>query len=172
MLRIALCAGLVLALALPHPGCSRSSGGSDKAFAVLSASVGGADLLPLNGEIRLTFSEEIARDPAPAIFIFESESNGTRMALGELVLRGKTATFTPRLPTLPDLSDAALRRTLDVWLAPLLASATGRADLDRLDLTRILRSLLPYEVAGDLDRLAPESLPVPTGRRARLVTRR
>ena len=34
----------------------------------------------------------------------------------------------------PDLADAALRRTLDDWLAPLLAGATGRADLDRLDL--------------------------------------
>ncbi|HEY7069339.1 MAG TPA: ATP-dependent helicase HrpB [Acidimicrobiales bacterium] len=68
----------------------------------------------------------------------------------------------------PDLSDAALRRTLDQWLAPLLGSATGRADLDRLDLTRVLRSLVPYSVAGDLDRLAPETLEVPTGRRARL----
>jgi len=68
----------------------------------------------------------------------------------------------------PDLSDAALRRTLDDWLAPRLSSATGRADLDRLDLTRVLRGLLPYEVAGDLDRLAPESLKVPTGRQVRL----
>jgi ATP-dependent helicase HrpB len=68
----------------------------------------------------------------------------------------------------PDLSDAALRRSLDRWLAPLLASATGRSDLDRLDLARVLRGLLPYEVAGDLDRLAPEALDVPSGRRARL----
>jgi ATP-dependent helicase HrpB len=68
----------------------------------------------------------------------------------------------------PDLSDAALRRRLDQWLAPLLASATGRSDLDRLDLARMLRGLVPYEVAGDLDRLAPEALDVPSGRRARL----
>src|SRR5262245_55422041 len=68
----------------------------------------------------------------------------------------------------PDLSAAALRRTLDAWLAPLLSSATGRADFDRVDLTRALRSLVPYGIAGDLDRLAPESLPVPTGRRVRL----
>jgi ATP-dependent helicase HrpB len=64
----------------------------------------------------------------------------------------------------PDLSDAALRRTLDDWLAPRLAAATGRADLDRLDLTRLLRGLVPYEVAADLDRLAPAALRVPGGR--------
>jgi ATP-dependent helicase HrpB len=68
----------------------------------------------------------------------------------------------------PDLSDAALRRTLDQWLAPRLASATGRADLDRLDLGRLLRGLVPYEVARGLDRLAPEALEVPSGRRVPL----
>jgi ATP-dependent RNA helicase HrpB len=68
----------------------------------------------------------------------------------------------------PDLSDAALRRSLDGWLAPLLTGATGRADLDRLDLPRVLRGLVPPQLAGDLDRLAPEALEVPTGRRVRL----
>jgi ATP-dependent helicase HrpB len=68
----------------------------------------------------------------------------------------------------PDLSDATLRRSLDDWLAPLLAGATGRADLDRLDLARVLRGLVPSQVAGDLDRLAPEALEVPAGRRVRL----
>jgi len=68
----------------------------------------------------------------------------------------------------PDLSDPALRRTLDEWLAPLLGRATGRADLDRLDLARLLRGMIPYEVAGDLDRLAPPTLTVPSGRAVRL----
>jgi ATP-dependent helicase HrpB len=68
----------------------------------------------------------------------------------------------------PDLSDAALRRRLDDWLAPLLAGATGRADLDRLDLARVLRGMLPHEVAADLDRLAPRELTLPSGRRVRL----
>jgi ATP-dependent helicase HrpB len=64
----------------------------------------------------------------------------------------------------PDLSDAALRRTLDDWLAPNLGRATGRADLDRLDMLRLLRGLVPYEVVADLDRLAPAALRVPGGR--------
>jgi ATP-dependent helicase HrpB len=68
----------------------------------------------------------------------------------------------------PDVSDAALRRTLDDWLAPLLATATGRADLERLDIVRVLRRRLPHPQSADLDRLAPESLPLPGGRRARL----
>ena len=68
----------------------------------------------------------------------------------------------------PDLSDAALRRGLADWLEPLLAGATGRAALDRLDLARTLRGMVPYEVVADLDRLAPEALTVPSGRRVPL----
>jgi ATP-dependent helicase HrpB len=68
----------------------------------------------------------------------------------------------------PDLSDAALRRSLDRWLAPLLAGATGRADLERVDLARVLRGMVPPEVAADLDRLAPRELALPSGRRVRL----
>ncbi len=69
----------------------------------------------------------------------------------------------------PDLSDAALRRGLGDWLAPRLAAATGRADLDRLDMARILRSLVPPALAGDLDRLAPDALTVGGGRRVALA---
>ncbi|MBN2624072.1 MAG: ATP-dependent helicase HrpB [Acidimicrobiales bacterium] len=68
----------------------------------------------------------------------------------------------------PDLSDAALRRTLDDWLAPLLDGATGRADLDRLDMARLLRGMVPYELVADLDRLAPETVTVRDGRTVRL----
>jgi ATP-dependent helicase HrpB len=68
----------------------------------------------------------------------------------------------------PDLSDAALRRTLDDWLAPRLATATGRADLERIDLARVLRGMLPHPAAAELDRLAPETVTVPSGRRVRL----
>jgi len=108
MLRAALAAGLLALVTLTPVGCSRSRG-KEKDFVVVSASVGGADLVPLNAAIRLAFSHEIARDPDPALFLFESESNGTRPARGGLRIQGKTATFTPALPTLPDLSDAGLR---------------------------------------------------------------
>ncbi len=68
----------------------------------------------------------------------------------------------------PDLSDSALRRGLADWLVPLLAGATGRAAIDRLDLARTLRGMVPYQVVADLDRLAPESVTVPSGRRVAL----
>jgi ATP-dependent helicase HrpB len=71
----------------------------------------------------------------------------------------------------PDVSDGALRRHLDDWLAPLLtaAGASGRADLERVDLVRALRAMVPAEVVGGLDRLAPAAVTVPSGRRVPLV---
>src|SRR4029450_13317152 len=44
----------------------------------------------------------------------------------------------------PDLSDGALRRHLDDWLAPALtaAGATGRVDLERVDLVRALSAMV------------------------------
>jgi ATP-dependent helicase HrpB len=63
----------------------------------------------------------------------------------------------------PDLSDAALARSLDDWLVPLLHTATGRADLEAIDMTRVLRSLLGHRIA-ELDRLAPPTVAFAGGR--------
>jgi ATP-dependent helicase HrpB len=67
-------------------------------------------------------------------------------------------------PDLPDLSDAALLADLDGWLPPFLAGATGRADLDRLDLEMVLLSRIGFDDQRELDRLAPRRLRLPTGR--------
>ncbi|HSL75033.1 MAG TPA: ATP-dependent helicase HrpB [Ilumatobacteraceae bacterium] len=64
----------------------------------------------------------------------------------------------------PDWSTEALSRTLDDWLAPYLPGATGRADLERVDLATVLRSQLPWEVGSDLDEVAPPVLNLPSGR--------
>ena len=63
----------------------------------------------------------------------------------------------------PDLSDAALVGSLDDWLVPLLKNAVGRADLEAIDMTRVLRSLLGHRIA-ELDRLAPPSITFARGR--------
>ena len=57
--------------------------------------------------------------------------------------------------------------TLDEWLAPYLAGATGRADLDRLDLAVLLRAQLPWPLGAELDELAPRDVARcrPAGRR-------
>ncbi len=64
----------------------------------------------------------------------------------------------------PDWSVETLSETLDEWLAPYLPGATGRADLERVDLTTVLRSQLPWPLGADLDAAAPARLELPTGR--------
>jgi ATP-dependent helicase HrpB len=63
----------------------------------------------------------------------------------------------------PDLSDAALLASLEEWLAPLFLKASGRADLDALDMAGVLRRLLGHRVP-DLDRLAPPTITFTGGR--------
>jgi ATP-dependent helicase HrpB len=64
----------------------------------------------------------------------------------------------------PDWSTERLSASVDEWLAPYLPGATGRADLDRLDVAMVLRSQLPWEVGADLDEIAPSALALPSGR--------
>lgn len=64
----------------------------------------------------------------------------------------------------PDWSVDTLVTSTDEWLVPYLPGATGRRDLDRLDVAVVLRSQLPYEVGTDLDIVAPASLELPSGR--------
>ncbi|MBZ9714653.1 ATP-dependent helicase HrpB [Deinococcus multiflagellatus] len=71
----------------------------------------------------------------------------------------------------PDLTDAGLLATLDVWLAPHLGSARSREDLGRLNLLPALQALLPWPRPAQLDELAPTHLTVPTGSRIRLTYR-
>ncbi|WP_227462449.1 ATP-dependent helicase HrpB [Desertimonas flava] len=68
----------------------------------------------------------------------------------------------------PDVSDAALTTSLDEWLRPYLIGATGRADLERVDIAVLLRNLLPWPQGAQLDELAPAAWPLPTGRSARI----
>ena len=64
----------------------------------------------------------------------------------------------------PDWSVETLAAGTDEWLAPYLPGAVGRADLESLDLTMVLRSQMPWPEGADLDRLAPAELELPTGR--------
>ncbi|WP_285555638.1 ATP-dependent RNA helicase [Actinoplanes regularis] len=66
----------------------------------------------------------------------------------------------------PDVSDAALLEHAEEWLS--LESVRRRADLAKLDVTSALRRLLPWSVAGRLDDVAPERLPVPSGSQIRV----
>jgi ATP-dependent helicase HrpB len=68
----------------------------------------------------------------------------------------------------PDVSDDALLSTLQNWLTPFLTLVTKKQDLERLDWSSILPTLLPWELQSKLDKLAPEKLEVPTGSMIRI----
>ena len=64
----------------------------------------------------------------------------------------------------PDLSDAALVADLDDWLAPVLAGARSRRDLERVDVVGALRARLGYPWLGQLDAVAPRTVRLGSGR--------
>ncbi|MCE3279218.1 MAG: hrpB [Bacteroidetes bacterium] len=63
----------------------------------------------------------------------------------------------------PDVSNENLLDTLENWLTPYLTNIYKAAELQKLDLSQIIRSILPYELSQKLDKLAPAALEVPTG---------
>lgn len=69
---------------------------------------------------------------------------------------------------LPDLSDTWLSGHLKQWLAPWLSGITSHAQLQRLDLSAILKGLLSWEQQQLLEREAPSHLQVPSGSRIAL----
>jgi ATP-dependent helicase HrpB len=70
---------------------------------------------------------------------------------------------TPAPADWPDLSDAGLLASLDEWLLPLLANASGRADLERIDMVGVLRRRLGH-LLPELDRAAPATITLAGGR--------
>ncbi len=65
----------------------------------------------------------------------------------------------------PDLDDDTLLGDLDDWLVPFLGTATGRGDLERLDLAMVLGTRLSWDRSVELAEQAPEHLEVTSGRR-------
>jgi ATP-dependent helicase HrpB len=67
--------------------------------------------------------------------------------------------------TWPDVTDAALLRTLENWLGPWLDGITRREHLARVDLRGALQGMLEWSAQRRLDTFAPTHLPVPSGSR-------
>ncbi|MBA1155893.1 ATP-dependent helicase HrpB [Microvirga mediterraneensis] len=63
----------------------------------------------------------------------------------------------------PDLSDEALSRTAEEWLAPHLIGRTGLNDIGADLLSEALRGLVPWNLQRRLDVEAPTHIEVPTG---------
>lgn len=64
----------------------------------------------------------------------------------------------------PAVTDEALVADAGQWLAPLLTGATGRADLERIDVAEVLRQRAGWAVVAELDELAPLRWQWPSGR--------
>ena len=64
----------------------------------------------------------------------------------------------------PDLSDEVLAARVHEWLVPHLGGIGRLADLSRLDLTALLRGLLPGRLMRRLDEMLPAHLALPGGR--------
>jgi ATP-dependent helicase HrpB len=67
--------------------------------------------------------------------------------------------------TWPDVSDDALARAADEWLAPHLDGLARLDQLARLDLGALLLDRLPWSERAALDELAPTHVVVPSGSR-------
>jgi ATP-dependent helicase HrpB len=65
----------------------------------------------------------------------------------------------------PDLSDAALSRTVAAWLAPYLAGKTKLSEVGSDDLGAALAALLPWHLQQRLQAEAPTHFEAPTGNR-------
>ena len=63
----------------------------------------------------------------------------------------------------PDVSNKQLLKTVEEWLSPYLLKINKLTELQKLDFTQILHSLLPWELSQKLDALAPAKIKVPTG---------
>ncbi len=68
----------------------------------------------------------------------------------------------------PVLSDDHLVATLDEWLAPFVVGMMGFAQLQKLDMKKVMRAQFSHEKLRLLDRLAPTHVTVPTGLRIQL----
>ena len=68
----------------------------------------------------------------------------------------------------PDVSDVALMKSLEHWLMPYLGKVSRLSHFANLDLSSIVRNLLPWPLPQRLDELAPHHLSVPSGSSIRL----
>lgn len=68
----------------------------------------------------------------------------------------------------PDVSTSVLLETCDEWLSPYLDRVTKADDLKKIRLKDILQFHLPYALQNQLDELAPERIPVPSGSKIKL----
>ena len=73
--------------------------------------------------------------------------------------------------SLPDTSTSAILSEAPEWLPMYLGKATTVAELKKIDMAQVVRSMLTYDQQQSVDRLAPERIEVPTGSRIKVEYR-
>ena len=68
----------------------------------------------------------------------------------------------------PDLRDEILLDSLGEWLGPYVGRVTRLSHFGQLDLSSILRNLLPWPLTQQLDAQAPHTISVPSGSNIRI----
>ena len=71
----------------------------------------------------------------------------------------------PTFSGLPDLSDSALTKTLEMWLSPFLTGIHTAAGLKKVDLTAAVKALFTWDQAQLVEAHAPTHITVPSGSR-------
>ncbi|MEI6401940.1 MAG: ATP-dependent helicase HrpB [Actinomycetota bacterium] len=116
---------------------------------------------------------DVTRSPSPGpatVDALVERLRVTRLAPLDLAsaatLRSRLALLARLFPDdgWPDTGDAALLATLDDWLVPYLQHATGRVDLERLDVGMLLVNQLGWDQQMALADLVPATLDTPSGR--------
>jgi ATP-dependent helicase HrpB len=116
----------------------------------------------------VVLAERLWRD-APSDALARAALDGMRnlglpTSPGAERLRGRVAWARRAGARLPDLSEEALLADL-AWLEPHMAGVRTAADLAALDPRSALEALLGWDGMRTLDRLVPEAVEVPSGRR-------
>lgn len=121
------------------------------------------------GSIRI---DERDLEPAPGPGTTEALLERVRATQLRILGDGPAAEMRQRIAFLrhhlgdewPDTSQAHLLATMDEWLAPYLAGATGRAHLAQVSLTMVLETQLGWDMSTQLAALAPAAFTPPRGR--------
>jgi ATP-dependent helicase HrpB len=69
----------------------------------------------------------------------------------------------------PDVSDAELLATVELWLPPFLSGVNSRDEMRKLNWVQIAESILPWELQQQLNQLAPQKFSVPSGSAVNLI---
>ena len=112
----------------------------------------------------ISIVSEAARKEGPSMFDFSDDVADFQRRVAFVASRH------PELE-LPDLGTDSLLERAGEWLPSFIGRAASAAELKKIDMVQVLRSLLEYSQQEAVDRLAPSHLEVPTGSRIRLEYR-